>query len=261
MINILNKIARHKLLELGEAKRKVPLEKLQQLKFYKRTCLSAKQSIAQSHNGIIAEFKRKSPSQPNINLGAKVEQVIKDYSDNAAAAISILTDQKYFGGSFNFLEQARNNDTPLLCKEFIIDSYQIHQAKAHGADFILLIAALLSKAQIREFTKIAKDLGLEVLLEFHAGEEFEKLIDDVDLVGINNRDLKTFEVNLQHSITMRNRLPEERLVIAESGIHSVEDYKLLKQNGFDGFLIGEYFMKQENPGQALKHFIQSINEN
>ncbi|MDG4950185.1 indole-3-glycerol phosphate synthase TrpC [Weeksellaceae bacterium KMM 9724] len=261
MINILNEIAQHKLREVSEVKSKVPLGKLQQLPFYNRTCLSAKQSMAQSQNGIIAEFKRKSPSQPNINLDAKVEQVAIDYSDNGAAAISILTDQKYFGGSFNFLEQARENDTPLLCKEFIIDSYQIHQAKAHGADFILLIAALLSKAQILEFTKIAKDLGLEVLLEFHAGEEFEKLINEVDLVGINNRDLKTFEVDLQHSIAMRNRLPEDRIVIAESGIHSVEDYKLLKQNGFDGFLIGEYFMKQEKPGQALKQFIQSINEN
>ena len=261
MINILNEIAQHKLGEVSEAKSKMPLEKLQQLPFYNRRCLSAKQSIAQSQNGIIAEFKRKSPSQPNINLDAKVEQVAKDYSDNGAAAISILTDQKYFGGNFNFLEQARGNETPLLCKEFIIDSYQIHQAKAHGADFILLITALLSKAQIREFTKIAKDLGLEVLLEFHAGEEFEKLIYEVDLVGINNRNLKTFEVNLQHSITMRNRLPKDRIVIAESGIHSVEDYKLLKQNGFEGFLIGEYFMKHEKPGQALKQFIQSINEN
>ncbi|MDG4945096.1 indole-3-glycerol phosphate synthase TrpC [Weeksellaceae bacterium KMM 9713] len=261
MINILNEIAQHKLREVSEAKSKVPLEKLQQLPFYNRTCLSAKQSIAQSQNGIIAEFKRKSPSQPNINLDAKVEQVAKDYSGNGAAAISILTDQKYFGGNFNFLEQARENDTPLLCKEFIIDSYQIHQAKAHGADFILLIAALLSKSQICEFTKTAKNLGLEVLLEFHAGEEFEKLIDEVDLVGINNRDLKTFDVNLQHSIAMRNRLPKDRIVIAESGIHSVEDYKLLKQNGFDGFLIGEYFMKQEAPGQALKQFILSIHEN
>lgn len=258
MIDILKKIEAYKKEEVAARKRKVGLPELQSKEFFNRKTISAKERIQQNPYGIIAEFKRRSPSKPNIHLDAKVEEVVPDYVQNGAATVSILTDEHFFGGSPDFIAKVRSEDIPILQKDFMVDEHQIYEAKANGADVILLIAAILEKSKIQEFAALAKSLGLEVLLEFHAGEEFEKLDKNVDLVGINNRNLKTFAVDIQHSVKMRNQLPKERLVIAESGIHSVEDYLMLKNNGFQGFLMGEYFMKHQNPGNALKKFIQKI---
>lgn len=258
MIDILQKIAAHKKNEVVASQEQMAIEDLMLKPLFDRKCYAVKEAIENNEYGIIAEFKRKSPSKPAIHLEAKPTEVIPSYEANGAAAISVLTDLHFFGGNIEFLSQNRNVQVPLLRKDFIIDAYQIYEAKAYGADFILLIAAILTQKQIIAFTDLAHRLGLEVLLEFHAGEEFEKLYPPVDLVGINNRNLRTFEVNLNHSIAMREKIGEKHLCVAESGIHSVEDYHLLHKNGFNAFLMGEYFMQYANPGEALKQFIHQI---
>ncbi|MGI9526322.1 MAG: indole-3-glycerol phosphate synthase TrpC [Weeksellaceae bacterium] len=258
MIDILQKIAQYKIEEVRKSKEIRPLEKLKEKPFYTRDCYSAKAAILKSETGIIAEFKRKSPSKPSINLEAVSTQIIPSYADHGASAISILTDNHFFGGDIAFMSENREVEVPFLRKEFIIDAYQVYEAKAYGADFILLIAAILTKEQIITFTDLTHELGMEVLLEFHAGEELDKMYKAVDLVGINNRNLKTFEVNLNHAIQMRASLSNNHICVAESGIQSVEDYIQLKHNGFDAFLMGEYFMKHSNPGLALETFIQNV---
>lgn len=257
MIDILKKIAAHKVKEVEKAKNLQAIERLQKKPFFSRDCFSARAAIQSNDFGIIAEFKRSSPSKPNINLTARPQDIIPAYVQQGAAVVSVLTDEHFFNGSLDFLTISRHVNAPLLRKDFIIDPYQIYEAKANGADLILLIAALLGKSQIEAYTKLAHDLGMEVLLEFHAGEDFDKYYSAVDLVGINNRNLRTFEVDIHHSIKMRQILKHD-ICIAESGIHSVETYLKLQKNGFNGFLMGEYFMKHDEPAEALAQFISQI---
>lgn len=262
MKNILDKIVERKKEEVALAKQQMPLSLLQAKPAYHDAVVSASHRIRSGvQPAVITEFKRCSPSKGWIKQGAEVSQIVPGYCSYGAAAISVLTDTDFFGGSLQDLELAASIvDCPLLRKDFTINAYQLHQAKAYGADLILLIAAILTPSQVQELAEEAKNIGLEVLLELHAEEELAHVCEAVDLVGINNRNLKNFEVNLDHSIRMANALPTHKLRIAESGIHSAEAAVYLKQHGFDGFLIGEYFMKQSDPAIAFAEFINSFKQ-
>jgi indole-3-glycerol phosphate synthase len=211
-----------------------------------------------SKTGIIAEFKRQSPSKGVINGVAKVAEVTQAYALFGAAGVSVLTDGPYFGGSLEDLSIAILHPIPVLRKEFIIDEFQIIEAKAYGASVILLIAACLTPDQTKVLAGVAKKLGMEVLLELHDETELGHIGEAVDFVGINNRSLKSFEVNIEHSLKLKDQLPKGKLSIAESGIYDLATFNLLKKEGFDGFLMGEYFMKQENPAKAFEEFSKQI---
>jgi indole-3-glycerol phosphate synthase len=216
--------------------------------------------IKQSNSGIIAEHKRRSPSKEVINNTLKVPNVVKGYENVGVCGISVLTDGPYFGGALEDLLLARAAvETPLLRKEFIVDPYQIIEAKAHGADAILLIAAVLTRADIHDLSTLAQSLGLEVLLEVHNLEELEKsIMPSLDLIGVNNRNLKTFEVSLDTSRALSTAIPSDFVKISESGISHVSAIKDLKTYGYSGFLVGENFMKTNDPGAAAQAFINDI---
>ncbi|ANI88179.1 indole-3-glycerol phosphate synthase [Arachidicoccus ginsenosidimutans] len=259
MKNILEKIVKRKIEEVAEAKQKVSEAELQRSSMFQRTPFSLKASLTDKNKtGIIAEFKRRSPSKGIINANAKVEDVTKAYTENGASCLSVLTDKDFFGGSLEDLKMARQNNIPILRKDFMIDEYQILEACANGADVILLIAACLNPQRVKELATYAKQLDLEVLLEIHGDDELACVCDEVDFVGVNNRNLKTFEVDIENSIRLLNKLPKDKLAIAESGIDNVEVVKQLRSAGFKGFLIGENFMKHENPGEAFKNYVQQL---
>jgi len=258
-MNILEQIIEHKRKEVGERKKQVDLTSLEKERFFKRKTYSLRQFINDpAKTGIIAEYKRRSPSKGVINDRDSVESVTRMYSAFGASGISVLTDQKFFGGSLDDLVAARDNDLPLLRKDFMIDEYQIVEAKAFGADVILLIAACLSPKEVKQLAAAARQLALEVLLELHDESELGHICEEVDLVGINNRNLKNFEVDLEHSVRMAEKIGNGFVRIAESGINDVQNIRYLKQHGFKGFLIGEYFMKQQDPGRAFKEFTYSL---
>lgn len=232
---------------------------LEQRDLFGRKCLSLCTSLVdESKTGIIAEFKRKSPSRGIINDKARVAEVTNAYSINGASGLSVLTDKAFFGGSNEDLEEARKNTVPILRKDFIIDEYQIVQAKSIGADVILLIAACLSPSRVKRFAAFAKRLGLETLLEIHNEDELEHICDEVDLIGVNNRDLKTFKVDVNTSLHLINKIPTTKISIAESGISDVETIVTLKQAGFRGVLIGENFMKEADPAIAFADFVKKL---
>lgn len=221
---------------------------------------SMKNALMKSDTGIIAEFKRKSPSKGWINEAATADKVPISYQENGAAAISILTDSHYFGGSNVYVRTAIASKVriPVLYKNFIIDEYQIYQAKICGASAILLIAACLTKEQCRQFITKAHELELEVLLEMHNEEETEYAELEPDLYGINNRNLGTFETDVNNSFQLIERLPAEGVKVSESGISDPDTIRQLRACGYKGFLIGETFMKEADPGLALKNFIAQI---
>ncbi len=257
-MNILDKIIERKKQEIAEAKSRIHLEKLKDSAFFGRPTFSLKETI-KTKSGIIAEFKRQSPSKGIINDKVLPLEVVYQYEKFGASAVSILTDEDFFGGSFDDILSVRNHlHIPILRKDFMIDEYQFYEAKSIGADVILLIAACLSPIQVSEFTELAHYLNLEVLLEIHSEEELKHINNNVDFVGINNRNLKDFKVNLQHSVDLKNQIPKDIISIAESGIYNEEDFRFLKERGFDGFLMGEYFMKNENPGEKFETFIKSM---
>jgi indole-3-glycerol phosphate synthase len=216
--------------------------------------------LAPDSTGIIAEFKRKSPSKGWFKTKElEVEPVVVSYNSKGAAGISVLTDEEFFGGDLDDLIQTKViSDIPVLRKDFMVDPWQIAEAKAFGADVILLIAACLSRAEVKSLATYAKTIGLEVLLEIHNEEELEHVCDEVDLVGVNNRNLKTFEVDINISLELINKIPTNKPAVAESGISNVETIVTLKQAGFKGFLIGETFMKEEYPGKAFEAFVQEL---
>ncbi|MCK5637994.1 MAG: indole-3-glycerol phosphate synthase TrpC [Flavobacteriaceae bacterium] len=258
-MNILNKIVVDKRKEVAAKKLVLPIDFLQKSPLFARENISLVKSIKLG-SGIIAEFKRRSPSKQVINQNSSVIDVVKGYEKAGVSGISILTDTKYFGGAIDDLLQARNETKlPILRKEFIIDAYQIYEAKALGADAILLIAAILSKDEIIEFSRLAHQIGLEVLLEIHNEEELKKSdLTFIDLVGVNNRNLKTFETSLKISKSLSESIPSGKVKISESGISSIEAIQDLKQYGFEGFLIGENFMKTDNPGEAAAKFLKTL---
>jgi len=256
-MNILEEIIAYKKIEVARQKTLMRVDQLEKFGFFSEPALSLKKSI-KDKTGIITEFKRRSPSKGIINDTADVFEVTRDYTEAGASGLSVLTDSKFFGGSTDDLIKARINRIPILRKDFIIDEYQIIEAKSIGADVILLIAACLNPQEVRALAAKAKQLGMEVLLEVHHEEELGHICDEIDLVGVNNRNLKTFTVDLEQSIRLANRIGNGKLRIAESGISSPGNLKYLQQHGFDGFLIGERFMKEANPGNAFKKFIQDL---
>lgn len=258
-MNILDTIIASKKKEVAQRKAEVPVKDLEKGRYFSRPTLSLRENLMDAgKTGIIAEYKRRSPSKGVINNRDSVESVTRFYAAYGASGISILTDAEFFGGSLDDLVSARDNDVPILRKDFVIDPYQIAEAKAYGADVILLIAACLSPKEVGELAGFAKGLGLEVLLELHVEEELGHIHPHVDLVGVNNRNLKDFKVDLSHSVRLAERIGPSLPKVAESGIRSVEDLRFLKGHGFSGFLIGEYFMKQSDPGRAFKDFSYAL---
>ncbi len=260
-MDILEQINNHKRTEIAEAKSLIPVENLKASPYFTRKINSLKAALlAEGASGVIAEFKTKSPSKGVINDVAEAFQVTEAYVAAGASGLSVLTDDHFFGGSFENLAKARraNPNTPILRKDFMLDPYQIYEAKAHGADVILLIAESLSKSLLLELTQTAKEIGLEVLVEVHSAEELEKLNPQVDLVGVNNRNLKTFEVDIQASVLVSKLIPEHFVKISESGLSNPASIAELRAAGFKGFLIGETFMKTDNPGQACNEFIEKL---
>ncbi|MCU0356840.1 MAG: indole-3-glycerol phosphate synthase TrpC [Cyclobacteriaceae bacterium] len=260
-MTILDTIIAHKFMEVAERKAQVTVASLEQQPNFARTRYSLTASLKQPNaSGIIAEIKRKSPSQGIIHPNVSVEALASGYEQAGVSGISVLTDHKFFGGTDDDLRAARNTvQVPLLRKEFIVDEYQIIEAKALGADVILLIAACLSPDQINQFTALAHSLGLEVLLEVHNENELtDNLESGADLLGVNNRNLKTFVVSVETSKRMIDRIPDSFLKISESGIDAVETAAELRALGYDGFLMGQNFMKHDQPGQACEQFIQQL---
>lgn len=260
MKNILSEIVAHKKTEVAERKKMRGVDELKHSPMFSRPIYSLRAFLKNpERTGIIAEFKRQSPSKGVINDTAGVQEVTSAYARNGASGLSVLTDQQFFGGSMDDLQQARAvNSIPILRKDFVIDEYQIAEARAIGADVILLIAECLSKAEVAHLAKYATDLGLEVLLEVHSAEQLEKITPDTKLVGINNRDLTTFKVDIHRSMELLKQIPPEYSKVAESGMDDPATIITLKHAGFDGFLIGEHFMKAENPGSAFEAFTQAL---
>ena len=265
MTDILNDIVAHKREELLEAKARLPYKQL--LAMVENTIdnmpiKSMSQALLDSPSGIIAEFKRKSPSKGWINKDARAEMVPMQYQNNGATAISILTDNHFFGGNDSFVAIARETgvDVPVLYKNFVIDEYQIFQARLYGASTVLLIAANLSVGECRTLMHTAHDLQMEVLLEMHSEHELSYAELEPDLCGINNRNLGSFVTDVDNSFRMAEKLPPKACKVSESGISKTEVVKMLREAGYRGFLIGETFMKTDKPGKTLEAFINSLKE-
>lgn len=260
-MNILEKIIADKKKEVALKKSIIPLEAWKRMPFYNEERISLKGSLLEGNStGIIAEFKRKSPSKGIINNNADIADVVSAY-DTYAAGISVLTDELYFGGTNDDLLIARSIvSVPLLRKDFIIDEYQLYEARGIGADVILLIASNLTKLEVKRFAAKSKVLGLEVLLEIHNEEELDHICDEIDFVGVNNRNLKTFEVDINTSLQLFPLIPKDKLAIAESGISNVDTIVTLRNAGFKGFLIGENFMKEPDPAAAFEIFCMELQQ-
>src|SRR3954462_9316588 len=259
-MNILDNIIATKKIEVEEKKQFLPIEELKTFPHYHSTCNSlVTQLLNEGATGIIAEFKRKSPSKGVINGDIQIGPVVEAYDAHGASGISILTDENYFGGANDDIIYARDIvSVPILRKDFIIDEYQIVEAKAIGASVILLIAACLSAKRVQELALFAKRLSLEVLLEIHNEEELQHICNEVDIVGVNNRDLKTFTVDVSRSIELSDKIPGDKIKISESGINDVDTIVRLRQFDFKGFLIGENFMKHSDPSIAFADFVNAL---
>ncbi|NJM15802.1 MAG: indole-3-glycerol phosphate synthase TrpC [Bacteroidales bacterium] len=261
-MNILQEITAHKKGVIDNRKKLVPVSRLESSEWFNRTPYSFKNAINNANNrAIIAEFKRKSPSKGIINDISLVEEVTCGYADAGAACLSVLTDQKYFHGKNADLMVARVfNNIPILRKDFIVSEYQVIEAKAIGADAILLIANCLTKKETLVFADLARSLGLGVLLEVHNEQELDTINEFVDVVGVNNRNLETFEVSLETSVLLSEKIPSEFVKISESGISNIKAIEDLAKFGYQGFLIGENFMREDYPGEACKAFISNLNK-
>lgn len=259
-MNILEKIAANKAREVEFRKKVIPRPLLENTQLYKRPTFSLADSLVSSDFGIIAEHKRRSPSRPIINQSLPVADVVQGYAKAGVSGISVLTDTTYFGGSVDDLIISRAAvSVPLLRKEFILDDYQVIEAKCAGADAILLLACMLKPYEIKRFAVLAMSLGMEVLLEVRDLEEFERSVcPEISLVGVNNRNLKDFSTDVETSFRLAEHIPSEFVKISESGLHDVNTVIALRSAGYRGFLMGEHFMKTQNPGQAALHFINDL---
>lgn len=255
--NILERIAATKRIEVEALKKSVATEKMREAAGeVKRVALSLRDSVRDREVGIIAEHKRRSPSKGEIAPMSDVAYIAETYAMNGAAGMSVLTDTPYFGGALADLAVASSLVTmPLLRKDFTISEYQIAQARIYGASAILLIAAVLTADEMQRFTDYAHSLGLEVLVEVHNAAELDKLPDGADMVGVNNRDLTTFRTDPALSLHIASILPDKVVKVAESGLTSMDEVRRLRDAGYRGFLIGETFMRHDNPADALKRFI------
>jgi indole-3-glycerol phosphate synthase len=259
-MTILDEIVANKRKELALAIERTSLRDLEKRKLFRRRILPMTSFIVDpDKTGIIAEFKRKSPSRGVINADVTIEEVTTGYFRSGASALSILTDKTYFGGSESDLIRARElNSIPILRKDFILDEYQIIEARAMGADAILLIAAILSANQVRNLARFARSLDMQVLLELHGRSELDRMCEFVDMVGVNNRDLNTFEVDMEVSMELAGEIPSDFVRVSESGITSPLVVKKLRSAGFQGFLIGENFMRAPDPVLAFSDFVKLI---
>lgn len=259
-MTILEEIISEKKKEVAEQKKQTSIKNLENSMYFSRDTLSLRQSLKDpSKAGIIAEFKRKSPSKGVINSLADVRNVTTGYAREGASGLSVLTDNKFFGGSIDDLVITRKfNSIPVLRKEFIIDEFQVVESKVSGADAILLIAAALEKEEIFRFARLSHSLGMEVILEVHSISELDMMNEYIDIIGVNNRDLVTFSVDLNISLKIAEMIPGQFLKISESGISSPSTVRYLRQAGYDGFLIGEHFMKIEDPVTAFSAFMNEI---
>ncbi len=260
-MSILEEILAYKKIEIAECKKFHPVELLEKSIYFKEPAISLKKNLLKEDGtGIIAEIKRKSPSRGIINSDVSVERTSVGYLQAGASALSILTDHHFFGGSNADLTEARKfNQCPILRKDFIIEEYQIVEAKSIGADVILLIAAAMDASRLKALCSFAHNIGLEVLLEVHSQEElFDNLNADADLIGINNRNLKTFELNIEISKNLAKLIPASMVKVSESGIESPEVIMELKRYGFRGFLMGQTFMQSRLPQNAAKEFIDEL---
>ena len=262
-MDILEEIVAHKRVEIDERKRFVPLQQftgaIQQMMDEGKPA-SMSEALTSSATGIIAEFKRKSPSKGWIHRDVKPQEVTPLYQSNGASAPSILTDTQYFGGYDEYIQQARQAGVtiPILYKNFIIDEYQLFQARFCGASAVLLIAACLTKDECKHLQHLAHELGMETLLEMHNDRDFDYASLEPDMYGINNRNLGTFTTDVNNSFRLAGRLPQGACLVSESGISHPDTVKELREVGFRGFLIGERFMREADPGAALKQFIEEV---
>lgn len=260
-MDILENIIARKKTEVAERKSLYPVKLLERSTFFNSPTVSLKKYLLREDKlGIIAEFKRKSPSKGIINKYADVERTSIGYMQAGASALSVLTDTEFFGGKIEDLTTARKfNYCPIIRKDFIIDEYQILEAKSIGADVVLLLANVLNAAEIKRFANLSRSLGLEVLLEIRDEQELFVINEFIDAVGVNNRNLKDFKVNVSQSFQLSNLIPSDFIKISESGIDSAKTILDLKDAGFNGFLIGETFMKNSRPELACANFIKEVN--
>jgi indole-3-glycerol phosphate synthase len=264
MKDVLEEIVAWKRIEVARMKEDVPERELHYhleriLRDDASSPSSMKEALKNSSTGIIAEFKRKSPSKGWIKEDGKADIIPAAYQNNGATALSILTDSKYFGGCDDFVTTARKSVTiPILYKNFVIDEYQLFQARLCGASAVLLIAADLKVEECRTLISCAHEIGLEVLLEIHSEEELDYIDIEPDMCGVNNRNLGTFVTDVNNSYNLIGKLPKDMVKVSESGISNPETVRHLKKIGYNGFLIGENFMKAANPGAALKEFILEL---
>ena len=257
-MSILREIILNKRKEIDFFKKNNPISEIEKSLFFDREVISLKKSLIEK-SGIISEFKRKSPSKPNINLDAEVLTITRGYEISNSSGLSILTDSKYFGGSNEDITLVRNEiNIPILRKDFMLDEYQIIESKSLGADIILLIAACLSKEEVENLSRFAKSFNLQVILEIHSEDELSYICDFIDVVGVNNRNLKKFETDINNSIKLADMIPSDFLKISESGISTSKEIFQLKEYGYDGFLIGENFMKNDDPVSACNDFIRKL---
>ena len=260
-MNILQHIVNDIQKDLVLKKQIVPIDRLESSPLFERQTYSLRQRIVKTE-GIIAEHKRRSPSKQNINFGLRLADVAQGYASAGVAGMSVLTNNQYFGGSLEDLLLARQAcELPLLRKEFMVDEYQVLEAKANGADAILLIAACLERSDIQILSTLAQQLGMEVLLEVHNADELKKsIMPSIDMIGVNNRDLTSFRVSLKTSKSLVDQIPTEFVKLSESGLSSPESVLELRDCGYQGFLMGEYFMKTDDPGVSAQHFIKSLSK-
>ncbi len=258
---ILDTITEHKRMEVLKRKSRKPLQQLKSKPLFNRTPEDPKRFFDPGRPCVITEFKRKSPSKGVLSEHTSPVAVVTSYKEGGASAASILTDRDFFGGSFRDLENVKTSvdNLPLLRKDFMIDPYQVYEAKAYGADIILLIAAILDKEAVREMAHLAVSLGLHVLLEVHDEQELDHWVPDISMVGVNNRDLRNFSVDLQRSVDLVSKLPGEVLKVSESGLNEPKEVLSLFKEGYDGFLMGERFMKTTDPGVAFREFMEHLN--
>jgi indole-3-glycerol phosphate synthase len=258
-MDILEQIALAKREEVRFNKSEVPADQLERSGFFKRRMPSFRDGLEKPGPSVIGEFKRKSPSRGDINPSADIRNVAQGYQNAGASAMSVLTDEKFFGGNNSDLREAAELiKIPLLRKDFIVDEYQVIEAKSIGASAILLIASILERGEVETFSKLAVSLGMDVLFEIHDPDDLEKMSQYTDIIGVNNRNLKNFEVTMNNSDYLLKYLPKNSLKVAESGIQTCEDVRRLFDNGYDAFLIGETFMKALDPGFAAKKFIDNL---
>ena len=262
-MNILDKIVLHKQKELAELQQQLATKELERSPLFELPRISLKAQLHQENaSGIIAEFKRKSPSQGIINDAATVQETVKGYQEAGVSGVSVLTDGKFFMGQKEDVEQARSIlHIPILRKDFMLTEFQVLEARAMGADVILLIAAILSPAEIKKLAQFAHSLELEVLMEVHDQEELDRSLNEhIDLVGVNNRNLKDFTVDIHTSLSLSEKIPDSFVKVAESGLSDPKEVIRLREAGFQGFLMGQRFMETDNPGKACQVFVEKLKE-